>query len=353
MSHYFESGFCVRKPSWHGLEHLADRYPANWDEAREWAGLTWEPATEPMFTRRLTDEELESGIMRIMADYPAAEQAKRLYALFGDALTEVEGFQRVYRDDDYSATLATLTSSYKPITHAEFGEIMSAVLEQDNVRYETAGSVMGGKQTWALALLDEPVTIPGDDTLTLPYALLSAKHNGKGAARLQSTSVRVVCANTYGAAETQADANGTVFAFNHTGDWRDRIDQARAAIKGVRDQFAAYQEWAAEMMAIKVTPAQAERFIIEFTAPPGYVTDAMLSDRVVGNLEKTREVVRGILAGPTCAGGAGTGYALVMAAGEYLDHVRGTRDSESHFRRTLLDPNPLKLKAVEMVRALA
>ena len=113
-----------------------------------------------------------------------------------------------------------------------------------------------------------PITIPGDNTLTLPYLALTAKHNGKGAARLQSTSVRMVCANTFSMAETEADANGTVFSFDHTGNWRDRIDEARNAIKGVRDDFAEYFEWAQAMMGLKITPAQQERFVVEFVPMP-------------------------------------------------------------------------------------
>jgi hypothetical protein len=57
-----------------------------------------------------------------------------------------------------------------------------------------------------------------------------------------------------------------------------------------------------------------------------------------------------ILDGPTYEGIAHTAYGLVQAAGEYLDHVRRYRNCDSHITRTLLKPEPLKAKAVQLAR---
>ena len=163
MSAYFDSGFCVRKPSWHGLEELHDRYPANWDEARTWAGLMWEPETEPLCSRRLTDEEINNGINRILADAPPSERAARLSALYQDS----DGAGRrppadLPQSDDYAVTLGTVTDSYVPITHAEFGEIMDAVTEQEptsvrNRRVRLRRQARCGRWPY----LDEPDHHPG------------------------------------------------------------------------------------------------------------------------------------------------------------------------------------------------
>ena len=74
---------------------------------------------------------------------------------------------------------------------------------------------------------------------------------------------------------------------------------------------------------------------------------------MAANVENARETVRGILEGKTCEGGRGTAYALIQGATEYLDHYRGTRGSDAHFKRQLLAANPLKVKAVELVRQIA
>lgn len=46
--HYFESGFAVRKPSWHAKETLLQVAPdlSNWRQA---AGLEWEPVKVPLY----------------------------------------------------------------------------------------------------------------------------------------------------------------------------------------------------------------------------------------------------------------------------------------------------------------
>jgi hypothetical protein len=42
----------------------------------------------------------------------------------------------------------------------------------------------------------------------------------------------------------------------------------------------------------------------------------------------------------------------VQAAGEYLDHVRRARSWETRLGRTLIRPEPLKAKALNLVRDL-
>jgi phage/plasmid-like protein (TIGR03299 family) len=362
MSHYFETGYCVRTPSWHGLEDLKQEYPENWDQAREWAGLTWDPIAAPIYARHTTDEEMLTGITNLLANSataPRDEQAAAMLDYFMASLQEMPEHQRIYRSDDFGKTLGCTSRKYEPITHGDFGRIMEAVLELPEVKYDTAGSVEGGKCTWALAYLDEPVQLKGrygkDASLTLPYMGLTARHDGMGGARLQPTSVRIVCANTYRMAELEADQHGAVFTFVHRASWEDRIEEARNAVRGARADFTAYTEWATEMLSIKVTAKQAETFVQEFVPmAPG------ITDLAAKNVEKARAAVRGILAGETSKGTEGTGYWLVQGAGEWLDHYRGTRGAEGTaqrqeaiFRRQLLEPNKAKLVAANIVRELA
>jgi phage/plasmid-like protein (TIGR03299 family) len=344
MAHYFESGYCVRKPAWHGLAEVHETYPENWDQAREWAGLSWDPEVAPVYARNLDDGALAEDIQAILENTPPSERAERLLGLFNGSLETLTGWQQVRRDDTRK-TLGMTKTTYKPITHGDYGRIIETVLQQPGVKYETAGSVEGGACTWALAFLDEPVTIAGDTTLTLPYLVLNARHDGEGAARLQTTSVRVVCANTVRMCEAEADRNGTVFSFRHTANWEERMNEAREAVMGVRRDFAAYTAWANEMAAIHVTPKQVEHFVTEFVPmEPG------ITDRAAKNVEEARAAVRGILDGKTSEGISDTAFGLVQASAEWLDHYRRTRDRESLFRRAIMRPNLAKAKAIDIIR---
>ena len=81
--------------------------------------------------------------------------------------------------------------------------------------------------------------------------------------------------------------------------------------------------------------------------PQGLVTD-----RVARNVEEARQALRLIFESKTTEQVAGTGYGLVQAAGEYLDHVRTARSWETRLNRTLIRPEPLKHRAVSLIREI-
>jgi len=233
------------------------------------------------------------------------------------------------------------------IDHAEMGEIIEAVLAQPNVRWETAGVLDGGKAVWCLALLDEPITLPGDDSPTLPYLAITNRHDGTAACALRATAVRIVCANTFRAAELEGERTGTTFSFVHKSGWRNRIDEARKAVTGAQAEMRRYAELATELLAIPVTPAQRELFITEFIPKP---PDGLITDRVARNVDEARAALRMIFESKTTEQVAHTAYGLVQAAGEYLDHVRTARSWETRLNRSLIRPEPLKHRALSLAR---
>lgn len=319
-----ETMFSVREMPWHREGLVLADYPGSWSEARKLAGLDWDPITENVYELAGVDD----------TGHPVYEP--------------VEGWRRVARSDT-GATLSIARDSYTVIDHAEMGEIVEAVLAQPNIKWETAGSLNGGRAVWCLAMLDEPIELPGDNTITMPYLAITNRHDGTGACALRSTAVRIVCANTFRAAELEGERTGTTFAFTHRSGWRDRIDEARTAVTGARKELAAYRDLAQGLLGMSVTAGQRELFVREFVPMP---PAGLVTDRVVGNVEAARKALRDILASPTTEGIAGTAYGLVQAAGEYLDHVRVARSWETRLGRTLLRPEPLKAKALQLARAV-
>ena len=175
--------------------------------------------------------------------------------------------------------------SYTVIDHGQMGEIVEAVLAQPNVRWETAGVLDGGRSVWCLALLDEPITLPGDDSPTLPYLAITNRHDGTAACALRATAVRIVCANTFRAAELEGERTGATFSFIHKSSWRARIDEARQAVTGAQAEMRRYAELAAELLAIRITPAQRELFITGFIPKP---PEGLITDRVARNVDEAR-----------------------------------------------------------------
>src|SRR5439155_19338488 len=109
--------------------------------------------------------------------------------------------------------------------------------------------------------LDEPIVLPGDDSPTLPFGCLSWYHDGGGSLRVRSGSIRQVCANTVSASEAEGAKHGTDFTFRHTKNVKERIADAKDAVKGARAAFDVYRQLAEELGRIKVTPAQRDLFV--------------------------------------------------------------------------------------------
>lgn len=329
----FESGMFVRTPAWHRMGNVIDDYPESWEEARKLGGLEWEPISAPVF-----------GFNGVREDGTVTHDPAE--AVSGDYFQETDR-QRTIRSDT-GDTLGIQTDNYEIINHTEMGEIFDALLGQ-GLKYEALTVLQGGRKVSALAYLDEPITLPGDNTPTLPYLGLLNFHDGSGACKALPTSVRIVCYNTFSRAEAEGERNNNVFTFRHSKKWRDRIEEAKETIQGLRAEFNGYVELAEDLLGMKVTPEQREIFVREFIPLP---PDGLVSDRVVNNVEKARTALRSIMRSRTVEAIDGTAFGLVQAAGEYLDHYRGTKGNrlDSIYTRQLLKPEPLKHKAISLAR---
>lgn len=326
----YDSGFQVRTPAWHGQGRVLHDYPGSWDEAAKAAGLDWEPVKQPLYSRSLSgmDEHGE----------PVYE-----YAPHGD--------HAFITRSDTGAILDVQNSSYEIIPNSAMGEVVEAFLGADNhIRYDTAGSLYGGRKVWALAELDEPIHIGNDPSQTATYLALLNSHDGSSALQAIATSVRIVCSNTWKASEAQGERNGHAYRFKHTKAWRDRLSEAKDAIMFGRKESAEMVEALEHLTTVRLTARQTELFVTEFVPMP---VAQVVSDRVVNNVETARKAIRDILASPTCEGITGTAYGCVQAAGEYLDHLRTYKTYSSYVNRTLLSSEPLKARATKLALQVA
>ena len=317
-----ESMFSVRQMPWHREGTIVQDYPGSWTEARTLAGLDWDPVTTEVYA--------VTGINPDGTEH----------------YEPIEGWKSISRSDT-GAVLSLNKDTYTVIDHGEMGEIVEAVLAQPNVQWETAGVLDGGKAVWCLALLDEPITLPGDDSPTLPYLAITNRHDGTAACALRATAVRIVCANTFRAAELEGERTGTTFSFVHKSGWRNRIDEARKAVTGAQREMRRYAELATELLAIRITPAQRELFITEFIPKP---PEGLITDRVARNVDE---------AAPGAADDlrvqddrAGRPHRLRPGPGRWrVPRPRTDRRSwETRLNRTLIRPEPLKHRALSLAR---
>jgi len=332
VSHLWDSGFSVRQPAWHGLATITDDHPSDWAQAREWAGLNWEVI------------ERDLPVIR----WDASGQPEIATRPNGQPLVDPD-HKAIIRDDT-GAKLAYVNRSYEIISMADFGRIFEFVLDEPAVRYETAGSLDEGRIVWALAYLDEPIHIGGEDSPTMPYLLLLSRHDGTGAAQLIPTSIRVICANTARMAELQGERTGAGYTFRHTKNWRDRAIEARNAIQGARTEFAAYARLSEDLYGLKINQAQMDWFVEQFLP---YPPEGTFTDRVRSNIDSARDRLRLLTHEPTTHDVNGTAYGLLAMGIEYLDHVRPFKTPASYFGRSMIRPEAQKARVLSLARDAA
>jgi len=327
MPAYFDTGFSVRQPMWHGLGNVLDDYPEDWDDAR-----------------RLADA----------ADWAVNDEATAWVAMEDtEVLVPVDGHKAIVRDDT-GMVLATPSDSYELIYHHQMGELLEAYTQAwrkagADVKFETAGSVRDGRAVWALVWLDEPYHAPGDDSPTYPFAALLNAHDGSAACKLLPTQVRVVCWNTWNAASMAGDRTGHQVVIRHTGNVADRLEQAKAGLAAMRDEAKEWQLLAEDLAGININDAVVRTFLDEFIPVPEGA-----SERTRNSRQERQATFRKLYdESPTVAPLPDTAYKLVQAAGEYLDHLRPFRSRDTYLSRTMLTADSHKPAVMRLVRNLA
>lgn len=351
MPAYFDTGFSVREPMWHGLGSVLDQYPSDWTEARKLAGLEWEPMTVPGYNVvpreqvELLAESYGLTALDLLADRPSWE-----ILADGRVLVPAPDRQGIVRSDTFDS-LGNASDQFSLIYHHQMGEIIEALVGE-GAKFETAGSVRGGRQVWALAYLDEPFTVPGDDTEHLPFLALLNSHDGSGACQVVKTAVRVVCWNTFQMALADGARSGRRYVIRHVGDVTARVEEAKAALAGLREDTVEYLALAEELSAIRIDDARVTMFLSEFLPSPRE-NGEVCSDRVHENVERARSMFRAIYNDSVTTDAVrGNGFGLLQASTEYLDHVRDFRSQDSYLGRSILRAEPAKAMALRTIRGL-
>lgn len=186
MAAEIETMFYVRETPWHGLGTKVMEAPTA-KEALNLSGLDWKVEQEKIYT--------ENGNV-------------------------VTGFKANVRDTD-KKVLGVVTDRYKVVQNEEAFAFTDELLGE-GVRYETAGSLQGGRKVWLLAHLPHEYIIAGERIS--PYLVFSNTHDGSGAIRVAITPIRVVCNNTLNLALNTAKRSWSTI---HTGDISSKMEEAK------------------------------------------------------------------------------------------------------------------------------
>ena len=309
MAANVESMFYVRETPWHGLGTKVLEAPASKD-ALQLAGLDWRVLQEPIYTAM---EEL------------------------------VDGYKANVRDSDRKV-LGVVTDRYRVIQNDEAFAFTDELLGA-GVKYETAGSLQGGRKVWLLAHMPHEYIISGERIS--PYLLFSNTHDGSGAIKVALTPIRVVCQNTLNLALANAKRSWSMI---HTGDIKEKMQEAKDTLflaEKYMDELG--KEFEALRMK-KLTDKQVMEYI-EILLP---IEDGSTPQQEK-NMKRLREDMKiRYFDAPDLQEVGKNAYRFVNAVSDFATHAEPLRRTanykENLFSRTV-DGNPMIDKAYQMVSA--
>ncbi len=208
------------RPAWHGLGVVVSK-AATSAEAINFAGLNWR-----------------------------VEKLPNSYTWNGQTFESNDSFTIVRADT--GAKLGTVGADYKAVQNAEGFEFLDGVLSDFGARYETAGSIYGGKRVWMLAHLPNKRIEVANGDVTESYVMFSNCHDGSGAAWCFPTTVRTECANTLRLANRDRSKGIWI---RHTGKVQQKMNQAKEALGLAVAAVDSYRESAEAMVSAKVEVA--------------------------------------------------------------------------------------------------
>ena len=285
MSANVESLFSVREVPWHGLGEIVQSAPTSKD-AIHLAGLDWEVVSNP------------------------------IYDSMGK---EIPGYKANTRNTDNSV-LGIVSNKYQIVQNSEAFEFTDNLIATGDVRYETAGSLRGGKQVWLLAKLDTTQVV-GDDVD--PYICFTNTHDGTGAIKVCMTPIRVVCQNTLNVALSNASR---MWSTKHMGDMDYKLMEAKETLNLANNYMKKLDEQADVFANTKISDDEIAKVLDELF-PVDYQKD---SARKINNVKDLKDNFYVCYMMPDIAKFRNTQWGVINAMSDMVTHMNPARKSDTY-----------------------
>jgi len=237
MAHLVESMMYVGKTPWHGLgTQIPEDKKLIVQEAIVAAKLDWQVQLKDVFINNPDDSKL--GI----PDHYA-----------------------VCRTSD-NAFLGIVGQDYVPLQNEEALKWFQPFLDAEEATLETAGSLKGGRQVWALAKIRDGNMDVGKKDPVAHYILLSNSHDRSVAVRVGFTPIRVVCNNTLTMAYDSEASK--LLRVRHTSNLHENLELIREIMNVARKEFNATVEQYRHLQRRGIDTNELEKYVrVVFSLP--------------------------------------------------------------------------------------
>ncbi|MEY8334900.1 DUF932 domain-containing protein [Lachnospiraceae bacterium 47-T17] len=309
MAANVESMFSVRVKPWHGIGTIVEDCPSA-GEAVRLAGLDWK-----------------------------VEQ-KDVYTAGGQP---IPGYKANVRDCDQSV-LGVVSDRYQVVQNEEAFAFTDELLGR-GIRYETAGSLQGGRRTFILARLPERFIIAGDEIT--PYFVIMNSHDASCSIKAAMTPVRVVCQNTLNLALRTAKRTWTA---KHTTSIMERIDDAKVTLQLAERYMAEMGKGVDRLARTQLTDKKVMEYMSEFFP----INMEMTAAQRKNNLVLLNDMKARYFDAPDLKGTGKNGYRFINAVSDFATHaepIRRTKNYRENLFLKTVEGNPMVDKAYQMVAA--
>ena len=286
----------LRQPAWHGLGTVFEN-EVNTNQMLKLAHLdNWNV--------RLEDVGMPEGF-----------NSDKSYSF----VTRTNPFDRTQND-----VLGVVGERYVPLQNEDLFSFGDNLLDGGG-RWETAGSIRGGRVVFGSIALSDSITLDpqGRADKIDNYLLINTSHDGSIAIQASITPVRVVCANTLNLALSAVrgkKAPKQTFKIRHTQTAEGKIAVAREALGLAHKYMDEFALMANEMIQTEITKAKFDEIVA--LAYPAPEKDAKGSFK---KYDAKVDLLQGIYVGQYNDTIAGTAWGAYNALTERLDWYRSGR----------------------------
>ena len=282
-------------------------------ETMAYANATpWHGIGTPVSSELTTDEMLKSASLDwLVLKKPAMVDVGEDGPVFG------EDWFMLVRDKD-KKILGPCGKKYVPIQNKEIFDFLKKFVEAGHMTLETAGSLDGGRQVWALAKLNKGFkVVKGDDVEG--YLLISLPHIWGKAGIIQFTPIRVVCMNTLVMA-LQSQSSGK-FRFPHIQSF-SAVEYAAEEALGISVELLnQFKEQSQHLSKRKYTEHKLEQYIATLFQPD--VAKAKQGDIRPQFKRTAMDAYDCVHRQPTVKSVEGSWWNALNGVTYYTDHVAG------------------------------
>ena len=232
-----------------------------------------------------------------------------------------------YRSDT-NAPLGVVSDKYACLQNEEAFEFTDELIGNSDAKYDTAGSLEGGRRIWLLAKMPNTQLL-GDEIEH--YICFTTSHDGGSSVRVICTNVRVVCNNTLMMALNGAHRSWSCV---HRGTLKERLEEAKHTLFMSQKYNESFKKEAERLAKLKISPAVMQDYLnYMFRVEED---DDNITERRAKNMITLRNNFMSAYNEEDLDNHRHTAWGLLNAASDFISHYKPLRQSKNHQEKVFL-----------------